>query len=80
MKLMNLLRVAKAELKTPETRYNLLVQLDYLSGLCVAAAMGAQRWLLFTILLGVSLILGFTTVKFYKKFVKSIVKEANHDR
>ena len=56
-----------------ETGYNLLVQVDYLAGLCVAYMLGASRWSLFAILLGLSLVLGFITVWVYIRMMKQIV-------
>ncbi|MCJ7634425.1 hypothetical protein MUP77_18790, partial [Candidatus Bathyarchaeota archaeon] len=62
-----------------ETKYNLLVQVDYLTGLCVAYMLGAGRWSLFVILLVLSLVLGFITVCVYTKMMKAIIKEVKHD-
>ncbi len=61
------------KLKQPENQYNLLVQSDYLAGLCVAATLGARDWWLFLFLLATSLILGIITVRAYVKMVKHIV-------
>lgn len=58
-----------------EVQYNLLVQVDYLAGLYTAFLLGAEKWVLFFIALGVSLALGFWTVRLYCKMIKSIVKE-----
>lgn len=58
-----------------ENIYNLLVQIDYLIGLCVAATLGACNWSLFVILLVVSLILGCITVHVYTKMMKSIINK-----
>jgi ABC-type bacteriocin/lantibiotic exporter with double-glycine peptidase domain len=60
--------------------YNLAVQFDYLVGLSTAYCLGAEKWLLFAILLAVSLVLGCTTVYLYTKMVKSLVKEANDEQ
>ena len=56
-----------------ETQYNILVQVDYLTGLCVAYMLGACRWSLFVILLVASLLLGFVTVRVYTKMMKEII-------
>jgi hypothetical protein len=61
-------------LKKTENQYNLLVQIDYLAGLCTAYMLGAEKWSLFVILLGVSLALGILTVKVYFKTLKAIIK------
>ena len=56
-----------------ENVYNLLVQLDYLAGLCVAVLLGMGKWSMFTIALVVSLILGLSTVWVYIRMMKKIV-------
>ena len=56
-----------------ENQYNLLVQIDYLLGLCVAVLLGAGKWLLFGILLVASLILGFITIRVYQVMLRKMV-------
>lgn len=55
-----------------EIYYNALVQFDYLTGLCVAFLLGAEKWFLFVILLAVSLVLGILTVWVYIQMMKEI--------
>ncbi len=74
------LRVALAKLKEIENIYNLMVQIDFLAGLCVATVLGLclgkiVGWYMFVILLVVSLILGIITVKVYVKMIKGMIKE-----
>jgi hypothetical protein len=60
-----------------ETQYNLLVQLDYLSGLFTAVMLGRatenNEWSLFVISLAVSLGLGWFTVKTWAKTMRSLI-------
>lgn len=58
-----------------ETQYNILVQIDYLAGLCTAYMLGAENWFLFVILLVLSLGLGIITVQVYIRMMKSLVKK-----
>jgi hypothetical protein len=67
----NLLRI----LKKTENRYNLLVQLDYLVGLYTAFLLGAEKWSMFLTFLGVSLILGFLTVKAWARTVEDLTRK-----
>ena len=69
------LQVIKAKSTKIENLYNVLVQIDYLAGLCVAAMLGAGNWFLFVILLVVSLILGCITVRIYVKMMTAIAKD-----
>ena len=56
-----------------ETQYNLLVQVDYLVGLSTAYMLGAEKWSMFFLLLGLSLGLGWLTVRAWAKTIKGMV-------
>ncbi len=63
-----------------EVLYNLVVQVDYLLGLCVAVVLGMclagdRLWHFFVLLLGASVVLGWWTVVLHIKVNKKIVKE-----
>jgi hypothetical protein len=62
-----------------ESQYNALVQLDYLAGLLTAVMLGRAtengEWLLFVIVLGLSLILGVFTVKMWVKTMREITRK-----
>lgn len=61
-------------LKQVDTQYNLMVQLDYTLGLCVAATMGAEKWPLFWFLLVISLIFGYITVRLYVRMQRAFYR------
>jgi len=80
MKILNTLQVVKRSLQDIETQYNLMVQVDYLMGLCVATVLGMAItsggfiWFIFLSMLAVSLILGYITIKLYQKMMKKIIR------
>jgi hypothetical protein len=61
-----------------ETRYNLLVQLDYLAALLTASLLPDNWYLLdwtkFLISLAASLILGWVTVRTYAKWQRGVLQ------
>jgi hypothetical protein len=61
-----------------ETRYNLLVQLDYLAALVTASLLPSHwqplEWSKFLISLVASLILGWVTVRTYAKWQRAVLQ------
>jgi hypothetical protein len=88
MKIRNTLQVIKTNLlvinkywKTPEGRYNMMVQVDYLTGLLAGVIMGMALtaggwlWFIFVLALVAALTLGLLTVKFYTRMMRCIMAE-----
>jgi hypothetical protein len=71
-------------MKRLENRYNLLVQLDYLTALLTASLLPSnwvmQDWLKFTVSLVASLILGWVTVRTYAKWQRDVLGYDNKHR
>lgn len=65
-------------LRSIENQYNLLVQIDWLAGICTCTILGIcivgeLRWFIFAILLVLNLGLGIITVRKYTKMMKEII-------